>query len=219
MNSGTDQLFQYNAVAGDDFSDLSAQGFIPTGRILGYTVDCASVHNGGIIADIPDYMFTVSPIIYSTTPTRSPTTSSSSGVGFYVDPVVIVIPNGPEKEQGSWWHPNGSLDSSFSSANATNVCLFTANATVLPKCGYASTLFLYYDISHKFYFVGINSFGRNVTSTVIGIAFQSEENVCGLNLVPIRELYKQGVGVGHFLRLLIGYLSSITLLRVITTLI
>ncbi|PIC42111.1 hypothetical protein B9Z55_009293 [Caenorhabditis nigoni] len=171
--------------AGDDFDTSS--GFKPTGNVIGYTIDCADAPDGQIVITIPEGLL-------STTPEPTTSLPSASPYEFYVEPVKIVAAPSSGGEQGYFLDPENPNPDDVDILKTTNVCLFTQNSSVAARCGYASNLYLYYDIIDRFYFIGLYTFGRNVTEKFIGVAFENDENVCGLNLVPIRELYKEGVG-------------------------
>ncbi|CAL2036114.1 unnamed protein product [Caenorhabditis brenneri] len=176
----------FTVFAGDHYPDLTSQGYTPTGKIIGFTIPCDSAPNGEIVIEIPGSG--------STTPSSmaTPTPTSISTIGFYVEPIRIVSESGGS--QGYWLDPTGTTPSGLDILETSNVCVFTANSTVMPRCGYARNLYLYYDLEEKFWFVSLYTFGRNVTGKVIGVAFETKENSCGLELVPIRELFKDGVG-------------------------
>lgn len=181
-------------VAGDDYSDLISSGYMLTGNIIGYTIDCNSTTDGELIVMIPDGISTISSTTILLT-SQFATSSPSQIVGYYVQPVKIVGPSASGGEQGYWVDPELPEPQIGDVLGISNVCLFTASSSIISKCGYTRNIYVYYDNVDKFYFVSLYTFGRSVTSKVIGIAFETEENSCGLNLVPIRELYKDRVGV------------------------
>ncbi|CCD63188.2 Putative uncharacterized protein F40H6.5 [Caenorhabditis elegans] len=176
-------------VAGDDYSDLISSGYMLTGNIIGYTIDCNSTTDGELIVMIPDGISTISSTTILLT-SQFATSSPSQIVGYYVQPVKIVGPSASGGEQGYWVDPELPEPQIGDVLGISNVCLFTASSSIISKCGYTRNIYVYYDNVDKFYFVSLYTFGRSVTSKVIGIAFETEENSCGLNLVPIRELYK-----------------------------
>ena len=178
-------------VAGDDYSTLLSSGYTLTGNVMGYTVDCKDSIKNFVYGDIPDYDFTtLATTTGSSLPTVAPNLTDITSL--YVFPLENVSMPGGLLGTSGFTSGSGHGESRN---GAIPVCIFTANQSFLPFCGDARPLYQSFDLDSKFHFVGIQSFGRNVESTQLGLAFASPENDCGLKLRPMRELYKQGVGV------------------------
>lgn len=165
-------------VAGDDYQNLLDQGYNITGNIMGYTIDCKDANDEFVYGYLPNS-------------DEFETTTVAGRYGFKVDTVKIVFPNtgSVEYEDNGYW-VNTPKRPLVTFVRDTNVCVFREDLETVEKCGATKPLYLYINKNNGGYFMGIQSFGRNLTSTeLVGVAFESTENTCGLKLYPMREFY------------------------------
>lgn len=133
-----------------------------------------------------------------TTSPASTTLKTSTQVFFGTNPIWTIFKNSSDGIQGlgavnlPWTPPVSAIP-----LEQTNICLLTGNFSLLSKCGATDRVLQYFDSTHT-YFGFIDLFKGDPDTFIysyIGFAFRSADNICKLPLMPIRELYKESVGV------------------------